>query len=242
MTDFKMTLRFVIGSCFSQTVFFKMFLPFDRATNKCFILTCRVMLSNWSNISETERFTIERSDVVTIAWNYYCRYPAPFRIRTIYSRGMRHVRSRRRGPRAISCVRVEKWKKNGGGKWPPSCAVRPTFLADPHPSRSESRFNSNKDHNDSEEGEMLRKFHGGSRGMSHEIIPAVARASRDLCSSISRHEYKRISLTSSLCVFSSWISFSFEQKKRRRCGREKWCFNERRATRSRRFLPSHVTS
>lgn len=33
--------------------------------------------------------------------------------RRIYSCDMRHVRSRRRGPRAISCVRVEKWKKWG---------------------------------------------------------------------------------------------------------------------------------
>jgi len=65
-------------------------------------------------------------------------HPALFRVpglaRRYISPDMRHVRSRRRGPRAISCVRVEKWKEGKGrgrSGLLPARRARPTFLADP---------------------------------------------------------------------------------------------------------------
>lgn len=130
---------------------------------------------------------------------------------TIYNRDMRHVRSCRRGPRAISRVRAER---SGGTRGrisgvAPSYVgrARPTFLADPPPASDESQFNGSEDHNDEERDEtMRRKFHGGfSSGdeMTHECPRVSFCAGLELSpeSRFMRVSFagagKRVSLTSS---------------------------------------------
>lgn len=104
---------------------------------------------------------------------------------------MRHVRSRRRGPRAISCVRVEKWKKRG-------CKVAfflryaPDFSCWPTPSLSESRFNGSEDHNDAEGRDAPKVSWGFHGGWLMTVSPRESRFMRAFFAS------KRISLTSPL--------------------------------------------
>lgn len=140
------------------------------------IFVYRVTLSKYPESILDGRFTIARTGRLYDLDPSVSLLFESYRLsETMYSHDMRHVRSQSRGPRAISCVRVEKWKMRG---WEVAfflcCA--PDFSCWPTPRVARNRGLMAAKITMTPKGERcVESFMGGSTRMTHDSeFPARA--------------------------------------------------------------------